>query len=371
MSSPAPSFSFKVAFLGAGAIAATHLAAIAQIPGVQLVGICDLDQKKAKELAAQTGISAVFTDLAAMLATAKPDIVHILLPPTAHAATAERCLRAGCHVFVEKPFCVTVEQCQQLERVAAESGRSIGVNHNLTFMPAMASLIEVLRSGRLGAIEHVSVHYTLPFPGLGSFTPPGWMFSAPGLLMLELGPHPVSVLCRLLGKALEVKAVATSPVTLPNGVVLHRSWSAVLEHERGTSSMYLSLGSDNYGASVHIAGQDGEGFADLRRNTVVISEKSRFLRLNDYMDTMGRALQLARRAHANLLRWARGILGFEPPYLLQIISVQQSLLAFYGALAQGQSPRIDGAEGTAVVHACQLIINSALAPNQEAPQHAR
>ncbi len=357
-------YSFRVAFLGAGAIATTHLAAVSRLPGISLVAICDLDAGRAGQLAGEAtalGLPApaVHTDLEQMIAATRPDIVHILLPPTAHAAAASRCLAAGVHIFVEKPFCATVAECEQVIAAATTANRQIGVNHNLTYMPAMVELITALRSGALGGVDHVAVSYSLPGPPPETIPPRGWMFSAPGLLMMEIGPHPVSLVTRLLGPVTTARALATLPATLQNGVTFHRRWNAALDCARGSAALHLTFSADNYVSTVHVLGQDGEAQVDLRRGTCVLSTKTPYIQTNDFHDARQRAATLRRQGWRNLVAWGRGALGLAEPYLLQHISVRNSLADFYASLARRQTPRISGQQGLEVVAACQKIIDSA------------
>ncbi|MBZ2183190.1 MAG: Gfo/Idh/MocA family oxidoreductase [Bryobacter sp.] len=356
--------SFRVAFLGAGAIASTHLAAISRLPGISLVAVCDLDSGRASQLASEAAAMglpspAIHNDLERMIAETKPDIVHILLPPASHAAASLRCLAAGVHIFVEKPFCATVAECHEVMEAAARANRQIGVNHNLTYMPAMIELIAALRAAKLGGVEHVAVTYSLPGPPPQTIPPRGWMFSAPGLLMMEIGPHPVSAVTRLLGPVRAARALASLPATLRNGVIFHRRWNAVLDCTRGSASLHLSFSADNYAATVQVFGQDGEAQVDLRRGTCVLSAKTHYIQTNDFQDARQRAATLRRQAWRNLIAWGRGALGLADPYLLQHISVRNSLADFYASLARHESPRVSGKQGLEVVEACQKIIDSA------------
>ena len=70
---------------------------------------------------------------------------------------------------------------------------------------------------------------------------------------------------------------------------------------------------------------------------------------------------MARRNLRNMKQYSLGAVGFAPRYDQQGFSFHASIAAFYRALAAGRIPRIDGAEGTRVVEACQMTIDSALA----------
>ena len=299
----------RVALLGAGNIASTHLAAIRQLSGIEIAGVCDVNYERAVAVQRREGIAKAYGDAATMLRECAPQIVHVLLPPTAHCEAAAQCLEAGSHVFVEKPFCVTVEECSRVRDLAKNLGLMVGVNHNLAFMPGMMRLIEEIRDLRLGAIEHVAVTYTIPMPGLAKGPATHWMFGESGRIMLEIGPHPVSIVCRLLGAVKDAGTAVSGEITLSNGVRFFSTWMSSLVCERGTASVVWSTGGGYSCASVHVIGQDGEAFVDLRRNTLRVSEKNRYIRAGDVVDGLGNGLSVARQSLRNFLAYGLGATG--------------------------------------------------------------
>ena len=98
-----------IAILGAGYIADWHCRALR---GAQLIAVCDRDPPAGRRAVAGSlsASRAFLPHLAAMLAEAKPDVVHVLLPPEHHFAAAEQILRAGAHVLLEKPMALTAER---------------------------------------------------------------------------------------------------------------------------------------------------------------------------------------------------------------------------------------------------------------------
>jgi predicted dehydrogenase len=106
--SPGSQRSFRVGLLGTGVIAAPHAQALRSLGGpAELVAVCDRDLKKAKDFQQTFSVPSVFEDVDAMIASSRLDVVHVLLPPSAHTSAAIACLERGCHVFVEKPFCLS------------------------------------------------------------------------------------------------------------------------------------------------------------------------------------------------------------------------------------------------------------------------
>ncbi len=100
----------------------------------------------------------VTNDLEAAIADPAVHAVIVLTPPAAHCDVAERCFAAGKHVLVEKPLELTVARGERLVAAGRAAGKRLGVVLQHRFRPASRKLREVIRSGRLGAIEAGSMN---------------------------------------------------------------------------------------------------------------------------------------------------------------------------------------------------------------------
>jgi predicted dehydrogenase len=348
---------FRVAILGAGGIAETHAEVLRGIPDVERVGICDMQFSKAEAFRDKLGLPTAYSKLETMLAEARPDVVHLAVSPTAHASTAITCLEAGVHVFVEKPFCLSSEECDRVAAVGARTGAKIGVNHNLVFHPAVARAIEAVREGRLGQIEHATIAFNVPMAEL-PWGPYGhWLFHSSENIIFELGPHPLSVVHRLFGRVLEAKTLCSGEKILPSGVAFYRMWQVAMKCERGTATLLISLATGFEDLWLHIQGEDGACHADIRRNTVFVSEKSALLGpaddRRDARETARRILEDGKRHYRN---YVLASLQRKAPYPLQVASMGASVRAFYDAMRNGATPPVGAPEGSAVVHACELVV---------------
>jgi predicted dehydrogenase len=98
---------FRTAIVGCGRISAIHIAALKAIDDVEIVAVCDLDEKLAHTRAAQNGIPNVFTDMETMMKGVRPDAVHILTPPRSHLGLAKIATRYKAYLYVEKPLAST------------------------------------------------------------------------------------------------------------------------------------------------------------------------------------------------------------------------------------------------------------------------
>jgi predicted dehydrogenase len=351
---------FKIAFLGAGNISTAHAIAIQQIPNLQVVAICDLSLERARALQQLTGASEVYQDLKTMLEKARPDVVHILLQPVLHAEAAKICLAAGSHVFLEKPFCVSSAECRDVEQAAKAAGRIAAVNHNVTFYPGLLDVIKHLSTCRLGAVEHVTIQYSLPMPGLANGPHSHWMFSAPDKIILEMGVHPLSAIYRLVGKAISAETAVSGGLNLTNGQRFYSTWQSSLVCDRGTAQMMLSLGKPYLSVWIHLLCEDGEAFVNANRYTVRYSENTQYKRLDNLVDGWRNARSLLSQSLSNFKHNALSGIGLSPASTWQQISFKNSIASFYSALAQNVEPPTGAAEGTAVLEMCEKVIAGGL-----------
>lgn len=150
----------RVAIVGCGKIADAHAAQIQRIKGAAIVGVCDREPLMAWQLYDRFPVDAFYSDLSEMIEKARPDVIHITTPPQSHSSIAKFCLKAGCHVFVEKPFTLHLQEAFELLALANEVGRKITVGHDGQFSHATRRMREAVRSGFLGdAPVHMESYY--------------------------------------------------------------------------------------------------------------------------------------------------------------------------------------------------------------------
>src|SRR5204862_4767337 len=98
---------------GCGTISVVHLGAITSLDGADLVGVCDTDADQAAEVGEKYGVPW-FTDHHELLATVRPQVVHICTPHNEHVPVAIDSLDAGVAVLLEKPVAHTVGEAERL-----------------------------------------------------------------------------------------------------------------------------------------------------------------------------------------------------------------------------------------------------------------
>lgn len=142
-----------------------HSNAINQVEGMQVVAVCDVD--KARTAQAERDLPGIRTYQAVqdLLKDDGVDLCVVILPHNLHAPVAIECLKAGKHVVVEKPMCLTVKEATAMIEAGKKAGKTVTVFHNRRHDGDFKALREAVKSGIIGEVFHVEMWQ-------GSFSPP-------------------------------------------------------------------------------------------------------------------------------------------------------------------------------------------------------
>jgi predicted dehydrogenase/nucleoside-diphosphate-sugar epimerase len=132
----------KIGVIGAGKMGLQHVRTISGLEGVSIVGVADPGADAARVEAALPQGTRFLNDPGQLLEL-KPDIIHIVTPPSTHAELSMRALRAGCHIYVEKPFAESAEEARVVLAAAAERNLQVCAGHQLLFERPMRRLQEL------------------------------------------------------------------------------------------------------------------------------------------------------------------------------------------------------------------------------------
>src|SRR5437867_3100936 len=136
----------KIGLVGCGTIAG-----IMHLPGIKtmvemgkadLVAVCDVFEEKAREAAAKYGAQAAYGDLDKMLAEADFDLLVNNTPIPHHFAVTMAALRAGRHVYTQKPMTTTVEEATELIEAAKSRKRVLASAPEHPVRPTIKKLHE-------------------------------------------------------------------------------------------------------------------------------------------------------------------------------------------------------------------------------------
>ncbi len=185
----------RVALVGLGAASRSiHVPACKMLGNVELVAGADPDATAQGRFLEAVRSARAFDDTARMLSAVKPDWVLVATPPSSHHALCLQGLRAGCHVFCEKPFVETVAQGEEILEAERATGRRVVVNHEFPSMDIFECAITLQGTARFGRPLFLQF-----WEHLWEEVLPEGGWRSQNLTMREFGTHVVDLAVRIYG----------------------------------------------------------------------------------------------------------------------------------------------------------------------------
>ncbi|MBI1921509.1 MAG: Gfo/Idh/MocA family oxidoreductase [Geobacter sp.] len=251
----------RTAVIGVGYLGQFHAEKYASIPESELVGVVDASPARAEEVAQKVGAKA-YTDYRELLGLV--DAVSIVVPTQYHYEVAKAFLSAGVHVLLEKPITTTVEEADELIRIAGEKKLIFQVGHLERFNPVVLAMDGVLTEPRF--IESVRI---------APFKPRGTDVN----VVLDLMIHDIDIIQYLVNSPVkqinsigapvftDEEDIANARIQFENGCVANVTASRIsMKSERRMrifqADAYISLDFQNKKVAVFRKGQ-GELFPGM------------------------------------------------------------------------------------------------------------
>jgi len=152
----------KFGVIGLGWFGEKHCEALTSIANAELYSLCTRRPDRLKEVAKRFGVRKTFTDYNKMLADPELDAVNIVTMWDQHLLPTVAALRAGKHVFCEKPMASTVADCKQIVAAAHKAKGFFMVGHICRFNPRYALAKRFIDEGKVGKIVSMYARRNLP-----------------------------------------------------------------------------------------------------------------------------------------------------------------------------------------------------------------
>lgn len=280
----------NIGIVGAGRIGNVHAQSITyHIPGAQVTRITDVREDAAKALAERYGIPAYGSDYMDIINDPAIDAVLVCSPTPTHADIAIAAMRAGKHVFCEKPVDLTIEKIRKTEQVAKETGVKLQIGFNRRFDHNHGQVQRYAAEGKLGNIELIKITSRDPEPPSPEYA------ASSGGLYIDMMIHDFDMAMFLAGCDVEeVYAMGTSLVdprigeagdvdtaivtlTFSNGAL------GVIDNSRRAAYGYDQR-VEVFGSLGMAAGEnDGDSTVRLSTAAGVMSDKPQYFFLERYM----------------------------------------------------------------------------------------
>lgn len=140
---------YRFALIGCGFFAQNHLHAWSQMPEVELVATCDIDESCARAAAETFGATA-YSSAAELFANEELDFVDIATTPPSHGQMVELAAEAGVAAICQKPLAWDMADAKAMVKAMADRDLPFMVHENFRFQYPMRRVKEVLDSGAIG-----------------------------------------------------------------------------------------------------------------------------------------------------------------------------------------------------------------------------
>ncbi len=150
----------KIAVVGTGGRARAHLNTLPKLePIYELVGVCDIDENRATEVAQQMTVSG-YTDIETLIEAESPDVILITVPPDGHHVITEVAASHGVHAITETPISTSLPCADRMIGAAARYGVKLEVAENVWRWPHERLKRKIVDAGLIGEITHAHLWYT-------------------------------------------------------------------------------------------------------------------------------------------------------------------------------------------------------------------
>ena len=242
---------FRIGFVGAGTHAMNMLyPSLTYLDDfdVERVAVCDKIQEKAAKIASWYGVPKTYTDHRKMLESEKIDGLVVCINALGHPPVVKDALKAGVDVFCEKPTSITVEESEEISRVARENKRYVMVDHQKRRSTAYLRALEIASKPTFGRVTMIESKMH------------GHLYDSLFNCMMEWQIHNIDIVRAFGGDVKEItarmcrlapnRASIAALLTFENGAVATLNWGSEAGNKGRFCERVEVVGSEHEGVIV-------------------------------------------------------------------------------------------------------------------------
>jgi predicted dehydrogenase len=331
----------NVAQIGFGYWGKNILRNLLDMDNVEVVGICDANEanlEKATKLITKNSIYnpklISTTDYNHIIENPEIDAVLIVTPPATHYELAIKALKAGKHVFIEKPMTTNYQEAIDIVNQGILSQKKVMVGHTFVYHPVINDLKKLIDSGELGDILYINFDMT----NLGKFQLYG--------VLWDLAPHGISIVQHLLSNP-EITRIEVNGISAIKKDLIDVAYLTLYFKNGSFVNMHFSWVNPHKDRKLTIIGSKKMAFFD----DIEPLEK---LRLFDK--------GVDNQSNKEFSSWGESIVGYRHgPITIPVTStgepLKKELEHFMDCVANNyKQPITDGSNGASVVQIIELTI---------------
>jgi len=342
----------RVGIVGAGVATKYHVSGIREVPGVEIVGICDLDEKTLNKSADFYSIKNRYTDFSKMLKEQRPEVVHVITPPSSHLALGKQAIQAGAHVMIEKPMTITVGEADEMIQTSVEKNVKLCVVHNHMYDPIFVKLKKMLKGGVIGDILYVDAKYCIDKRKMvdekDKYQQDNWVYKLPIGIFSEYTPHIIYSMLLFLEKINAVKIMKNKLKTSAGDMINALNVQFDADNKMGNFSVMDNMEYAHF--KIHIYGSKLAVHINMLNLSMTIEKNHNTLPRTAAMicSSIEEGMQILGGNISNIVKIIFGVLKRRPGHRLLIKK-------FYESIQNNTEVPVTGAEGREVTRIIELI----------------
>lgn len=244
----------KVAVIGCGKMGQHHMKAIKSLGFADIIAVADPKPNMDKLKGIVGEGTVIFSDPVEMLERTRPDVVHIVTPPSSHAELARVCIERGFNFYMEKPFTLRRAEAEEILSLAENRRVKVCAGHQVIFENTGRTALDSLKE--IGRLIHVESYFAFRTVRK-NITPVGQL--------IDILPHPVYTILHFLQ--------ASDPSSTPELVHFEGRADgevrAMIRSGQVNSMMVVTLNGRPVESYLRAVGTNGSIYADFIRGIVI------------------------------------------------------------------------------------------------------
>jgi predicted dehydrogenase len=200
---------FRVALVGCGGIAQTHLNALKSMDDVEVVAGVDVNPARLKVMEEKWGVTKLYKDWKTMLKEVRPDGVSVCTPNGVHMQPTVDALNGGCHVITEKPMAMNPAECVKMIDAAKKNNKKLSVGFQYRYHSKSQFLRRAAQAGQFGDILFTRCQ-ALRRRGIPNWGVFGQKKLQGGGPMIDIGVHVIEMAHYVMGSPRPVAATGNT-----------------------------------------------------------------------------------------------------------------------------------------------------------------
>lgn len=327
----------RVGLIGCGRIAKHHMKFITEEENVEIVGIADVDETRARSLGEKYGVQKVYNCLEDLLDSGNLDVLHILTPPQYHHSHTLAAIERKVSVFVEKPVGINAGEVIEMYDRADNMGVAICPDFIQLYHPLTQRMISLVEGGSLGRIVNVECNLSLDLSSreVRESQTLHWSYRLPGGILHDSISHPLYMALVWTGSPRRVTVSPKSFGTLPQGLTDHLD--ILLEGDSVNAHLTLSAVTKPRSYYVRLFCERGVITVDFNALTIVVEP------VGNLPGSVSRLLSNYSRAYQLAAGGMKTVYGFLRKTVVPYQGLQMLIHEYYESVITGSPPPISRA----------------------------